>query len=103
MALRAGTRIRGTKRHETRTVPATANVTNFPAGWAREALAAGGLEALTPDLPIEPGELWYLACLPCLAAGARTPDDLRLTERLEALVDEALTSDATTGLPSAAA
>jgi hypothetical protein len=58
----------------------------FPAGPAYQALAAGDVEPLTPDLPIEPGELWCVVCLPCLEGGG-------LTQRLQALVDEALQSD----------
>ena len=65
----------------------------FRAGPAQRALAVGNLEALTAALPIEPGELWCVVCLPCLDGQARRVDGLGLTERLHALVDEALRSD----------
>lgn len=62
----------------------------LPAGPAREALAAGGLEALTSALPIEPGELWYSVCLSCRQDRPRTYSDRWLSERLDTLVEEAL-------------
>jgi hypothetical protein len=66
---------------------------HLPPGPAREALAVGGLEALTLDLPIEPGELWYSVCRPCLQDRSRTQSDRWLPERLHVLVDEALRGD----------
>jgi hypothetical protein len=62
-------------------------------GPAYQALASGDLEALTTDLPIEPGELWCVVCLPCLEAGAPTRNSGGLSEQLLALVDEAIQSD----------
>jgi hypothetical protein len=58
----------------------------FPTGPAYQALVAGDVEPLTPELPIEPGELWCVVCLPCLQG-------LGLSQRLHALVDEALRGD----------
>ena len=58
----------------------------FPAGPAYQAITAGDVGPLTPDLPIEPGELWCVVCLPCL-------EDRGLSTRLLALVDAALRSD----------
>jgi hypothetical protein len=79
-------------------------VLQLPAGRrASQAFAAGGLEALTAEVPIEPGELWYLVCLACLQTGPRTRCARWLPERLRTLVDEALTRDSTPGtLPVAA-
>jgi hypothetical protein len=68
---------------------------HLPPGRAREAIRTGGLEALTPDMPIESGELWYTICLQCLQQrphAHRSHDD-GLPELLEALADEALGSD----------
>ena len=62
----------------------------YPAGPAYQALAAGDVQALTPELPIEPGELWCIICLPCLEDYRQSPDDPWLSERLQALVDEVL-------------
>jgi hypothetical protein len=76
----------------------------LPAGRrASQALAAGGLEALTAAVPIEPGELWYLVCLACLQTGPRTHSARWLPERLRTLVDEALTRDVTPGTRPVAA
>jgi hypothetical protein len=63
------------------------------AGPVQRALAVGNIGALTAAMPIEPGELWCVVCLPCLKGRARTGPGLGLTERLHALVDEALRSD----------
>ena len=65
----------------------------FRAGPAQRALAGGDLAALTPGMPIEPGELWCVVCLPCLESRALPPDGLGLPERLHALVTTALRSD----------
>jgi hypothetical protein len=65
----------------------------LPAGPAQQALAAGDAEALTPALPIEPGELWCVVCLPCMEDYRQTPSDPWLSERLLALVDEALRAE----------
>ena len=65
----------------------------FPTGPAQQALIAGDVEALTPALPIEPGELWCVICLPCLEDRRQTPTDRGLWERLQALVDEAVRDD----------
>ena len=59
---------------------------SFPAGPAYRAITAGDVGPLTPDLPIEPGELWCVVCLPCL-------EDDGLSAHLLALVDDALQSD----------
>jgi hypothetical protein len=67
--------------------------TYFPAGPAQLALAAGDVESLTPGMPIEPGELWCLVCLPCIEDCRQTPSDPWLSERLLGLVDAALRSD----------
>ncbi len=76
----------------------------LPAGRrASRALAAGGLEALTAAVPIEPGELWYLVCRACLQTGPRTHRAQWLPERLQTLIEEALTSDSTPGPPPIAA
>ncbi len=76
----------------------------LPAGRrASQALAAGGLAALTPEIPIEPGELWYLVCHACLQTRSRPHCARWLSERLQTLIDEALTSDSTPGTPSIAA
>ena len=63
------------------------------AGPAQQALAVGNIEALTAAMPIEPGELWCVVCLLCLEDRARMLGGLGLTERLHALVAEALRSD----------
>jgi hypothetical protein len=55
----------------------------LPAGPAHQAPAAADVEALTPGLPIEPGELWCVVCLPCLERRG-------LSEHLLGLVDQAL-------------
>ena len=60
-----------------------------PAGPAYRALAAGDIEALTPDLPIEPGEIWCVVCLPCLEGRTLALDGLGVAERLFDLIDEA--------------
>ena len=66
---------------------------HLPSGRARDAIRAVGLEALTPDMPIEPGELWYTICLRCLQGHLQSPDENDgLPELLEALADEALRS-----------
>jgi hypothetical protein len=76
----------------------------LPAGRrASQTLAAGGLEALTSEIPIEPGELWYLVCHACLQTRSRAHSARWLSERLQTLIDEALTSDSTPGTPSVAA
>ena len=76
----------------------------LPAGRrASQAFAAGGLEALTSEVPIEPGELWYLVCLACLQVCPRTHSARWLPERLRTLVDEALTSNSTPGTRPVAA
>ena len=59
---------------------------NRPLSPVHQALDAGDIEALTPELPIEPGELWCVVCLPCL-------EDSGLSAHLLALVDEALRSN----------
>jgi hypothetical protein len=61
-----------------------------PAREARAALAAGGPEALTPALPIEPGERWYLVCRSCLGDGHRPAHDRGRAVGPQALVDEVL-------------
>jgi hypothetical protein len=66
---------------------------HLPPGPAREALAVGGLAALTPELPIEPGELWYSVCRACLQDRSRIQSDRWLPEWLRVLVDEALRGD----------
>ena len=56
---------------------------SLPAGPAHRARAAGDVEALTPGLPIEPGELWCVVCLSCLERRGRS-------EHLLGLVAQAL-------------
>jgi hypothetical protein len=63
------------------------------AGPAQQALAAGDIGALTPELPLEPGELWCVVCLPCVEDYRQTPSEPWLSERLLGLVDAALRSD----------
>ena len=65
----------------------------FRAGPAQRALAGGDLAALTPGMPIEPGELWCVVRLPWFEAGARTPDGGGLPEHLLAVVDAAIGSN----------
>ena len=55
----------------------------FPAGPAYRAITAGDIGPLTPDLPIEPGELWCVVCLPCV-------EDSGLSAHLLTQVDQAL-------------
>ena len=76
----------------------------LPAGRrASQALAAGGLAALTSEIPIEPGELWYLVCRACLQTEPRTHRARWLPERLQTLIDEALASASTPRTPPVAA
>jgi hypothetical protein len=63
----------------------------LPAGRAQTALKAGGLEALTLDLPIEPGELWYTTCHACLAGRAVAPE--KMGTRIQQLVTAALAEE----------
>jgi hypothetical protein len=65
---------------------------HLPPGRARDAIRTGGLEALTPDMPIESGELWYTICLRCLQQRPGSQED-GLLELLEAVADEALRSE----------
>jgi hypothetical protein len=49
----------------------------FPAGPAHEAITAGDVGALTPDLPIEPGELWRSDCTPSSTRHSAATDPSR--------------------------
>jgi hypothetical protein len=68
-------------------------VTGLKTSPIQRVIAAGAVEALTPALPIEPGELWCVVCLPCLEAGARTLYGRGLSKRLLTIVDVALQGD----------
>src|SRR5215218_7089016 len=67
-------------------VPSTVEI-RLPPGATQEAIRTGGLEALTPAMPIELGELWYAVCHPCLAARAAAPG--KIEARIDQLVAEA--------------
>jgi hypothetical protein len=67
--------------------------TSLQTGTVQQVISAGDVEALTPALPIEPGELWCVVCLPCLEAGARTLHGRGLSKHLLTIVDAALRGD----------